>query len=89
MLVVIIFFVLALVIFFAFLLFAAQKSEVLQVYKGVCPDCGAKNSEEEEVVKSKILSSSGCSGVADVEYRCSHCNYSIIVKTSNAQACRM
>ncbi len=87
-----------LVIFLTLLYFNSKKSRQADLDNGVCPQCGAATKSfrdpntgvefKVDVIKTRLLKKHGCSGINEIEYRCSSCDLKEI-HTSVGQGCRI
>ncbi len=87
-----------LVIFSILLYFNSKKSRQADLDNGVCPQCGAKTKSfidpntnvefEVDVIKTRLVKNHGCSGINEIEYRCSSCDLKEI-HNSVGQGCRI
>ena len=86
------------IIFSILLYFKSKKDRQATLDSGECPRCGAvaKEFKDEatgtlfkvDVIKSRIIKNHGCSGINEIEYRCSACDLKEI-HTSVGQGCRV
>ena len=86
------------VIFSTLLYFNSKKSRQADLDNGVCPRCGATAKEfmddetgvkfKVEVIKSRLIKNHGCSGINEIEYRCSSCDLKEI-HSSVGQGCQI
>jgi hypothetical protein len=94
--------ILSLLIFFLISIFATllyfklktQRKE--QLHNGICPACkeSAKTFKDpntgvmftKDVISARLLKSGGCSGVNEIEYRCSNCGLKE-VHSENSNGC--
>jgi len=82
------------VIFSVLQYFKSKKTREFKLNEGICPSCGAKaktfydentkTTFKQEVIKSRILKNHGCSGVSEVEYKCSSCGLKEVHQVANA-----
>jgi len=82
------------VIFSVLQYFKSKKTREFKLNSGICPSCGAKTKVfydentkttfKQEVIKSRILKNHGCSGVTEVEYKCSSCGLKEVHQVANA-----
>lgn len=87
-----------LVIFSSLLYFKLKKSRQADLDNGICPSCHAQTkifkdqktgvNFKVEPIKSKLLKSHGCSGIKEIEYKCSSCGLKEI-HTSIGQGCSL
>ncbi|MEA3353401.1 MAG: hypothetical protein U9Q33_06280 [Campylobacterota bacterium] len=76
-----IFFLIA--VFGTLLYFKSKKDRLADLQQGICPACGSESKTfkdqntgttfKVDVIKAKVLRSGGCSGVTEIEYKCSEC----------------
>ena len=87
-----------LVIFSILLYFNSKKSRQADLDNGICPRCGASSKKftdpntgvdfKIDVIKARLIKSHGCSGISEIEYRCSSCDLKEI-HTTVGQGCNI
>ena len=85
-------------VFSILLVFKSKKSRQAQLDSGNCPSCGAttKTFKDQstqtvfkiEPIKQRILKNHGCSGIIEIEYKCSSCGLKEI-HNSVGQGCSL
>lgn len=83
-------------IFAIALYFKSKKNRQADLDNGICPRCGATAkvfTDQEtgtkfkvDAIKARIIKNHGCSGINEIEYRCSSCELKEI-HTSVGQGC--
>ncbi len=73
----------ALIFVVAYLIYTGHSKKIEKLKRGICPECGAINTEAEQIISTKALNSAGCSGVRDIEYHCKGCDYKTIEKSTS------
>jgi predicted RNA-binding Zn-ribbon protein involved in translation (DUF1610 family) len=74
--------------------FKSKKIREFKLNSGECPSCGektrtffddnTKTTFKQEVIKARVLKNHGCSGVVEVEYKCTSCGLKEVHDVSNA-----
>ncbi|MAC84765.1 MAG: hypothetical protein CL624_11600 [Arcobacter sp.] len=82
------------VIFSVLQYFKSKKTREAKLNSGECPSCGEKAKTffdeatqtkfKQEVIKAKVLKNHGCSGVNEIEFRCSACGLKEVHQMSSA-----
>ena len=86
------------VVFSILLYFKSKKDRQSDLDNGICPRCGAVAKEfideqtkvrfKVDVIKTRLLKNHGCSGINEIEYRCSACDLKEIY-ISVRQGCKI
>ncbi len=84
-------------VFSVLLYFKNKHSRVDDLNDGICPSCGAKakifydektNTKfKTEVIKARLLKNHGCSGVNEIEYRCTICGLKEVYPQQSNSSC--